>query len=180
MNWARAKTLLIVLLLIVNATLGGILFFREWQTAAQDARALEELCAILENNGLTVRPEQIPPGTALTFDIEAAPGEDEPAAGRRIRGLNVWGQVSGSLRHGISIVPLTGSWDWEGALPIDNRASFSAGFCLLKLTADWEETGVLEHAELGFAASPIAPNVMRLRPYWLFVISGEEVFYPAY
>jgi hypothetical protein len=170
MNWERAKTLMIILLFVVNLVLGGILLSREWQGRELERRAMEDLSLVLEQNGLTVKPEQIPRGLSQTFDVEMDKDGNAPQAGQpTVRGLPVWGQVAGS-------------WLWQDALPIDGTPCFSAGHALLQLTEDWpgtEKTGVLESGELGFTASPVAPDVLRLRPNWRFVISGEEYFVPA-
>jgi hypothetical protein len=167
MNWERAKTLMIVLLLIVNLILGGILLVREWQSGELDRRAMEDLCYILEQNGLLAGPEQIPHTLTLTFDVERDVYGSYPQPGQpAVRGLPVWGQA-------------TGAWLWHQALPINDTPCLSAGHALLRLTGGWDKTGVLELAELGFTASPIAPDVLRLYPCWRFVISGEEYFVHA-
>jgi hypothetical protein len=174
MNWARAKTLLIMLLFAVNLVLGGILLYRETQGRTQEWRALEDLCALLQQNGLTARPDQIPSTLALTFDVELSAEEGPPEAHPAVRGLPVWGMAAGS-----GVTPVTGVWLWDEALPIDNRAGFSAGHCLLIWADGQDGTGTLEECELGFIATSITPDVLRLRPCWRFVISGKEVFFPA-
>ena len=178
MNWARAKTLLIMLLFTVNLILGGILLYRETQMRTRESRAKDELCELLEKNGLAARPEQIPAALAPTYDVEKTDGEDALSGGQTVGGLPVWGQATGSADRGLSVTPLSG-WPWSKALPIGDKLCASAGHCLLQLTENWGQTGVLELCELGFTASPIAPGVMRLRPCWRFWISGEEYFFPA-
>lgn len=174
MNWSVAKTLMIVLLLIVNLLLGGLLTFREVQVRTLERRAMEDLCALLAQNGLTAKPEQIPGILEFTYDVEHSPNEEtEP---HMVRGLHIWGIAPGSAQRELTITPVTGDWLWSAALPINGRLCYSAGYALLQLTSGWDKTGVLEEAELGFAAMPIAPDVMRLRPCWRFVISGEEYF----
>jgi hypothetical protein len=174
MNWAGAKTLMIVLLLVVNLLLGGLLIFREVQVQILERRALEDLCSLLAQNGLTALPEQIPAVLELTYDVEqSGDGGEEPPA---VRGLPIWGMIAGSAQRELILSQVTGDWHWSAALPINSRPSYSAGFALLQLTAGWGKTGVLEEAGLGFAASQIAPDVLRLRPAWRFVISGEEYF----
>jgi len=164
MNWERAKTLLIILLLVVNLVLGGILLSREWHERAVERHAMEDLCSILGRNGLLAKPEQISRDLALTFDVERDIYERYPQPGQpSVRGLYVWGRV-------------TGSWLWNDALPIGDTLSISAGHALLQMTNGWGKTGVLDLAELGFYASPVAPDVLRLHPCWRFVISGEEFF----
>jgi hypothetical protein len=179
MNWARAKTLLIMLLLAVNLVLGGILLGREAQERERTERALEDLCALLLQNGLTARPDRIPAVLELTYDVERSYDGKLPETNPAVRGLPVWGVAPGAGRQRLFVTPVIGLWRWDDALPIDGNFGFSAGQCLLMLTADWESTGVLELCELGFVAAPIAPDVMRLRPCWRFVISGEEYFFPA-
>jgi hypothetical protein len=172
MNWARAKTLLIILLLIVNLLLGGVLLYREGSVRALEERAMADLCALLLQNGLTAGPEQIPTILELTYDVEQA----EFPEPHTVRGLPVWGMVSGPAQRDPTFTPVTGNWHFSGALPISSRPSFSAGYALLQLTDGWGRTGALEQCELGFAAVSIAPDVIRLRPCWRFVISGEEFF----
>ncbi|MDR0325744.1 MAG: hypothetical protein LBI19_06610 [Oscillospiraceae bacterium] len=180
MNWARAKTLLIMLLFAVNLILGGLLLYRETQMRARESRAMEDLCALLEKNGLIAGPEQIPSALALTYDVERAPeGETDLVVMQTVQGLPVWGLTGGSGLMRLSVTPVSGYWLWGEALPISGKTGLSAGHCLLKLTDTWGETGVLESCELGFVAALIAPDVMRLRPCWRFVISGVEVFFPA-
>jgi hypothetical protein len=177
MNWNRAKTLMIVLLLVVNLLLGGRMLYHEAQERAIEARAMEDLCALLARNGLTARPEQIPTVLELTYDAVRS-GEElpDPEAGT-VRGLPVWGMASGQGE--LTVTPLIGNWLWSGALPIDGRPCFSAGYALLRLTDGWGRTGILERSELGFSAALIAPDVIRLRPCWLFVISGEVYYVSA-
>ncbi|MCL1807452.1 MAG: hypothetical protein FWG31_07100 [Oscillospiraceae bacterium] len=164
MNWAKAKTLLLLLLLSVNVILGGFLLIGEMQTRTQERAATENLCAALERNGLAAKPEQLPQTSSLTYDVERA---KEPVSGEAaVRGLRV-------------VTPVAGQWLWEEALPIDNKVCHSAGYCLLGFTAAWEKSGILEECELVFTAAQIAPDVLRLRPSWRFVISGEEVIVPA-
>lgn len=170
MNWERAKTLMIILLFVVNLVLGGILLSGELQERRIDRRAMEDLCFVLEKNGLIAKPEQIPRVLSMTFDAERSADESFPQTDRpTVRGLPVWGRV-------------TGAWLWDEALPIDDRLCLSAGHALLQLTEGWGrqgKTGVLEQVELGLNASPVAPDVMRLHPSWRFVISGEEYFIAA-
>jgi hypothetical protein len=166
MNWAKAKTLLLLLLLSVNVILGGFLLFQEIQARSQERAAAENLRAALEQNGLTADPGRIPQTLALTYDVARA-GEGEPPPGEAfVRGLRVLTQVGGT-------------WLWDEALPIDNTFCHSAGYCLLKLSVEWEGGGVLDECELVFTASPIAPDALRLKPSWRFVISGREVVVPA-
>ncbi|MDR0293025.1 MAG: hypothetical protein LBH95_02595 [Oscillospiraceae bacterium] len=180
MNWARAKTLLIALLLIVNLVLGGVWLYRELQVRTRAARAVEDLCAVLGQNGLGAKPEQIPEALALTYDVERSDERDVPSGAYTVHELPVWGQQAGFAPKGaLSVTPVSGQWLWDKALPINNSLCFSAGHCLLKFTENWEDTGLLEQCALGFAASPIAPGVLRLKPCWRFVISGEEYFVPA-
>ena len=178
MNWARAKTLLMLLLFAVNLILGGILLYRETQARTREFRAREDLCALLGQNGLAARPEQIPAALALTYDIERSEEEDLSSGGQTVDGLPVWGQAAGTAQRGLTVTPVSG-WPWGKALPIGDKLCASAGHCLLQLTENWGRTGVLEQCDLGFTASPIAPGVMRLKPCWRFRISGEEVFFPA-
>ncbi|MCL2004371.1 MAG: hypothetical protein FWG72_10310 [Oscillospiraceae bacterium] len=179
MNWARAKTLLIVLLLLANLLLGGILLYREGQMRAIEARAMDDLCALLAQNGLTAEPGQIPAAVELTYDAERAP-EDETPGPHTVRGLPVWGVVASQRAFApVTPAPVTGSWLWDEALPINPRPGFSAGYALLQLTDGWDRAGVLQSCELGFTATPIAPGAMRLRPCWRFVISGEVFYIPA-
>jgi hypothetical protein len=175
MNWGRAKTLLIVLLLLVNLILGGRLLYREVQVRTLEGRAMEDLTALLGKNGLTAEAYQIPAALELTYDVVQSEDGRDPEL-PSVRGLPVWGMASGSAQIGLLFTQVTGEWLWSGALPINNRQCFSAGYALLQLTSDWGRTGVLESAELGFAAMPIAPDVLRLRPCWRFVISGEEFY----
>lgn len=176
MNWARAKTILIALLLAVNLILGGIWLYRGEQVRAREARALEELCDVLESNGLIAKPEHIPDTLALTYDIERSPEEqfDAEVFEQTVKGLPVWEQPSA-----VQIVSDPGYWLWDEALPINGNPSFSAGYCLLQWANDREADGVLEECELGFSATLISSDVMRLKPCWRFLISGVEYYVPA-
>jgi hypothetical protein len=164
---------MILLLLIVNILLGGLLLYREIQVRTLERRAMEDIISLLLKNGLTALPEQIPTLLELTYDVElAADGEALPES-HLVRGLPIWGMVSGSSNRELTLSPVAGDWLWNDALPISGSLSLSAAYALIQLTSGWDKTGVLEGCALGFAASPIASDALRLRPCWRIVISGE-------
>lgn len=69
MDWAKAKTILIFILIGVNAILAGILGYRYWETASAKAEELSEALAVLENAGYELVPEQLPDVSAPVLDL---------------------------------------------------------------------------------------------------------------
>ncbi len=174
MNWKTAKTVLLLLLLSVNLILGGLWLYREMQTRAGESQAGKELCALLGQNGLFAKQEQLGGAVSLTYDAEQLQSGETK---RELNGLPVWGQsTSENGRLTITETELR----WGAELPVDGRVSYSAGYCLLKMTEEWGESGkTLETCELGYAAEALAAEAVRLKPCWRFVISGEEYYYSA-
>ena len=178
MNWARAKTILIALMLAVNLILGGVWLYREASVSAGETRAAEALCGVLAENGLFARPEDIPKRTARAYDVEWA-GDGASAGEAVVAGLPVWGFTAVFGRKEPALSPVSGAWLWDEALPVRGSVSRSAEQCLLELVSETGQTGTLEFCELGFCAGPLEPGVNRLTPCWRFVISGETVFWLA-
>lgn len=69
LDWKKVKTLLICLLLIVNAALGGILLLRGTAESARERSADEYLRKLLGERGVDTGQTEIPGGTALRYDI---------------------------------------------------------------------------------------------------------------
>jgi len=235
MNWNRAKTILILLLLGVNVILGGVWFNRVEQVRSQEAYALEALCDLLLQNGLTATPKQIPGTTAFAYaakrsaaaertvaeallgefpeatrssfqndrgavefrsqahvamelqsvglsDLLDALGVTEAPDGnvytQTVRGLPVWDCQMTVSPLGDSGLSVSGRRILGDILPVKASECFSAGYCLLSLTANWERTGILESCELGLITSPLSSDVTQLIPRWRFVISGEVFYWP--
>ncbi|MDR1670067.1 MAG: hypothetical protein LBR76_08920 [Oscillospiraceae bacterium] len=177
MNWKTAKTVLLLLLLIVNLILGGLWLYREMQTRAGETQAVEELCLLLEQNGLSARPEDLVDTASLTYDAELVPGGDAKSL---VFDLPVWETTVSSVGNGRFLVSEAAESVWGEELPVDGNPSFSAGYCLLKMTVSWGLSGkTLERCELGFSAEPLSTDAVRLKPCWRFTISGEEYYWLA-
>ena len=80
MDWARAKTLLICMLLAVNAVLGGIWFFRAHEDGEAARQAERELRRLLYEKGIDTGGAPLPSETALRYDIERDPDMEKAMA----------------------------------------------------------------------------------------------------
>lgn len=179
MNWKTAKTILLLLLFAVNLILGGLWLYREMQTRAGESKAGEELCALLEQNGLLARPEQLLKTVSRTYDAELIQ-EENGSLKRKVRDLPVWEKTESRIGEERYIISSAADFTWGEEFPVNGNYSFSAGYCLLKMTGTWGHIGkTLESCELGFSAEPLSNDAVRLRPCWRFVISGEEFYYLA-
>lgn len=81
MRWTKIKNIILLLLVVVNLFLLGLVGIRAWRTAQNDRQVRERMLQILENNGITFQPKELPGPMALTpqrlaFD---AFGADEAA-----------------------------------------------------------------------------------------------------
>ncbi len=79
MDWARAKTILIFILVGVNAVLAGILAFRHWEAARGKADTLAAAVAVLESAGYQLDKSLLPESSAPVLDI-ARDADTEKAA----------------------------------------------------------------------------------------------------
>ena len=69
MDWAKAKTILIAVLIGVNATLAGVLAFRHNEAESSKIRELAEIAAVLELAGYELPPEPLPDDSAPVLDL---------------------------------------------------------------------------------------------------------------
>lgn len=249
MDWPRVKTMLIGLLLLVNALLGLMLGYRIYQDRRFGAEADEALAGLLRakniEQGDTALPEQGSPGydftrsepletrsmdfaLGLSQKRELGHSVTEYRGARGTAQLRMSGAVSVSWSPALNssftaqilrnmdvlhddtlpergFFPLTfrqhpvfsaglrlvgtedgymgleGTWLWGEALPLSDTQGYSAGTCLLSL-ADalaLSEPHTLDEATLGYVMTVVRADIIRLMPYWKFVLSGQEYYVNA-
>ena len=79
MLWSKIKTIILVLLLIVNAALLGLVGWQALRSSAMTAETRQRMVTILNGNGIAYLPEQVPGEMPLTPVRVAVvpPGENE-------------------------------------------------------------------------------------------------------
>lgn len=87
MDWARAKTILIFILVGVNVILGGILLLRRWEVSGAQARRLEAMTDVLEQLGYELPDGQLPGSGAAVLDIKRDTAAEQAVAAALLRGI---------------------------------------------------------------------------------------------
>ncbi len=79
MRWTKIKNIVILLLVIVNLFLLGLVGARAWRTAENERLARERMLTVLEQNGITFLPGELPDRMALEpLRVTAGPGGEAP------------------------------------------------------------------------------------------------------
>lgn len=81
MRWTKIKNIVLLLLVVVNLFLLALVGVHAWQTAQNDRQTQERMLQILENNGITFRPQTLPGAMDLTPQrLTLAPMDGDQAA----------------------------------------------------------------------------------------------------
>ena len=160
MQWSKIKTIILLILVMVNAFLLVMTGVQEFRSARYQQEARTEAAAVLEKNGITFLPEEIPPGMKLaplevTWDRM---GENEDGMAQALLGEAVRRDRDGELQA--TYTSELGSADFyssgrflfrlePGAVPLNGETpQRHAARCLELLSFDGEPAGVAQEGSV--------------------------------
>lgn len=95
MSWSKLKTIIILILLLLNLFLLGLVGFIRLRSARYEASALSEAAAVLELNGIQVQRDGLPESMKLAALTVARDTRQEAALAAALLGGEVESQASG-------------------------------------------------------------------------------------
>jgi hypothetical protein len=171
MLWARAKTIILGYLLLVNLILGMILVYRAWEDRREAAAINPSLVRVLEGFGVSVAENALPPGNQRlpAYEIRFEDGE----APRFAEGS------FGTLEDLLAILASPGELI---ALPGSESGLNAATALVRHVTAKYGSAapiGSITAVEPGYIAVAVAHGVLRLTPVWRIIADETPVLLNA-